>query len=150
MPVDRIVARQCHGTFGNPMFEDERNQHPRQSPCRPSSHRKHTMITASIPRPQFPDGTQQVADGSRSDRQNCCRQNDQKPTIGPLLRKGLSRCGEQRYNLPWNPIHDELPCSRVMGCVETNPSYPQGSSFSYAKYPQKRAKVELRGLAEWG
>jgi hypothetical protein len=31
-----------------------------------------------------------------------------------------------------------------MGCVETNPSYPQGSSFSYAKYPQKRAKVELR------
>jgi len=47
MSVDCIVARQCDWTFGNPMLQSERDQHPRQFPCRPTSFRKHTMITGS-------------------------------------------------------------------------------------------------------
>lgn len=70
--------------------------------------------------------------------------------IGSLLTKGLWQAGEQRYNSSRDPIRNELPCSRVMGCVETDPSYSQGSSFSQTKLPSKcppkRAKVELRSL----
>ena len=81
MPIDRIVARQGDGALGHPMFENERDQYPRQLPRCPPSHRKDAMIAARVSVSQSSDGAQHVADGPRPDRQHSCREDNEKPVI---------------------------------------------------------------------
>ena len=89
VPVDRVVAAERRGAFGNPMTRDMRRQHASQTPRGPTSSIADAVIARRMLGGQRPNGSQQDADRSSPGGQNGRQHENHKTRIGrPRERAG--------------------------------------------------------------